>query len=425
VDLRSLIREEAGRQTAVLYGAQLLSMALNFVFGVVVVGRAMSQEDYGVYSFCIYSVVVFLGFLFEFGVFSAGARLLAIAETPEEERRTRGTLVVTGTAIGLAFGLVIAAAGPFVELFLRRSGDPGASVAAPLLAAAPLALAIPLQQLAELACQGTNRIGMLAVLRLALPVSSLSIIAALYYAFGPISPSVGVVAYLGGFLVSSATVLALLGPSFDVGREEFARLGREVREFGLHLYAGRVINMMSFRLDQILVPYFAGARRWGAYKIAQQVSEPISNLARSLATTRFKTFANAARVDAPIVRWNAALLFLAATGLATVGPYAFAFLFPHKYHNALALFLPFALVAFFAGLLQPYNMFLTAHGAGRSLRNISVAVGAANLVGLFVFTRRYGLAGAAWFAAASMAFNFALHVYYYQRLLKTTESQTE
>src|SRR5215207_5237378 len=84
--LQTLLRNDAGRQTAVLYGAQLLSMALNFGF-TIIVGRAMSQEDYGVYSVCFFSVVLFLSYLFEFGVFGAGARLLAIAPDREEERR--------------------------------------------------------------------------------------------------------------------------------------------------------------------------------------------------------------------------------------------------------------------------------------------------------------------------------------------------
>ena len=69
-------------------------------------------------------------------------------------------------------------------------------------------------------------------------------------------------------------------------------------------------------------------------------------------------------------------------------------------------------------VLQPYNVFLTARGEGRALRNIAIAMGAVNLVGLLVFVRRYGLLGAAWFAVASMAFNFVLHLYYYRKLHK-------
>jgi O-antigen/teichoic acid export membrane protein len=420
----ALVRNEASRQTAVLYGAQLLSMALNFVF-LVIVAKAMSQEDYGVYSFCVASVLMFLSYLFEFGVFSAGARLLAIAADRDEERRLLGTLCVAGLGIGLLFAAVIALAGPLVDLFLRGSGHMDAPVAGTLLAAAPLAAALPLQQLADNACQGTNRIGALATLRLANPVASIAIVLALLTSLDHLSPLPAVVAFLGGQLAAAVLVLALLRPSFDVGRADVARLAAAVREFGLDLYTGRVVGMMSTRLDQILIPFFVGPRRWGAYSIAQRVSEPVSNIARTLATTRFKAFANAREVPIGLVHWNMAIVSAAATALAGVGPFVFVLIFPNKYRNALPLLFPFALAMLFAGLLQPYNMFLTAHGRGRSLRNISLALGAVNLVGLPAFAYRYGLAGAAWFAVVAMVFNFALHLYYYRKLLVELRTETE
>ena len=407
-----------------LYGAQLLSMGLNFLF-LVIVANAMSPEDYGIYSFCVASVLMFLSYLFEFGVFSAGARLLAIAADRDEERRMLGALCLAGLAIGVLFAVVIALAGPVVDLFLRRSGHVDTTVAGTLLAAAPLALALPLQQLADNACQGTNRIGALATLRLSIPIASIAIVAALQTSLGHLSPLPAVVAYLGGQLAAAVLVLALLRPSFGVRRADFARLAAAVREYGLDLYAGRVVGMTSTRLDQILIPLFVGARRWGAYRIAQQVSEPVANIARTLATTRFKAFANAREVSIGLVRWNMAIVSAAATALAGAGPFIFVLIFPNKYRNALPLLFPFALAMLFAGLLQPYNMFLTAHGRGRSLRNISLALGAANLAGLYVFTRRYGLAGAAWFAVGAMVFNFALHLYYYRKLLVELRTETE
>lgn len=424
--LGTLLRSDAGRQTVVLYGAQLLSMALNFGF-TIILGRAMSTEDYGVYSFCFFSVVFFLSYLFEFGAFSAGARLLAIAADREEERRLLGALCIVGLGIGALFSLVIAASGPVVETILAQSGHADASVTGPLLAAAPLAFAIPLQQLAEQACQGTNRIGALAALRLALPVASIALVSALYAFAGHLSPAPAICAYLGGYLVSAVVVLAMLRPTFAVRRDDFDRIFAAVREFGLDLYAGRVVGMMSTRLDQILIPLLPGVgpRRWGAYRIAQQVSEPVSSLARTLATTRFKAFANSREVPVAIERWNILIVGAAAAALAGLGWFAFEIIFPNKFRNARPLFVPFAFATFFAGLLQPYNMFLTAHGRGRSLRNISLALGVLNVVGLCVSVYYYGLAGAAWFAVAAMAFNFALHLYYYRKLLKELEKQTD
>jgi O-antigen/teichoic acid export membrane protein len=412
---------ETSRQTAVLYGAQLLSMALNFGF-VVVLGRAMG-DDYGVYSFCVFSVVVFLGFLFEFGAFSAGQRLLAVAASVEEERRVLGALSATALAIGIVFAVVVALVGPAVDALLARYHPNDAPVTGLLLGAAPLAVAIPLQTLAEFACQGANRIATLAAFRLATPIVQLGIVGLTLASGAPITPYPAIAAYLGGILLVSVGTLAAMRPSFDLGREDFARVAEAVRAFGLDIYAGRVVGMMSLRLDQVMIPFFVGTRRWGAYSIAQRVAEPISNLARSLATTRFKAFANASEVDVAVVRWNIVLLGAAASGLAGLGPFAFTIVFPNRFRNALPLFLPFALAAFFAGLLQPYNVFLTAHGAGRSLRNVALAVGAVNVVCVPAFTYRYGLGGAAWYAVGSMAFNFALHLYYYLKLRKTLELQ--
>jgi O-antigen/teichoic acid export membrane protein len=411
------LRTEAGWQTSLLYGAQLASMVLNFAF-TVVIGRAMSQDDFGVFSFCVFSVVMFLGYLFEFGIFSAGARLLALAETPEDERRTLGALLLAGAGVGALFSLTIAVSGPLVDFGLARSGHGDTRVAGILLAIAPLAAAVPLQQLVEQACQGTNKIGALAALRLALPLSSISIIAAAHFIFGPISPAAAATAYLGGIFAAVVVVAIILRPSFAVRREDFTALRQAVREFGLNIYLSRVVSMMSTRLDQIVIPVFVGPKRFGAYKIAQQVSEPVSGLARAMATTRFKAFASRTEVSRYIERWNIALLSAASLGLASVGPWVLVIAFPGKFKNALQLLFPFALVALFAGLLQPYNVFLTARGEGRALRNIALAMGAANLVGLLVFVRRYGLLGAAWFAVASMAFNFVLHLYYYRKLHK-------
>jgi O-antigen/teichoic acid export membrane protein len=414
----ALARAEAPRQTVLLYGAQIASMGLNFVF-TLVIGRAMSQEDYGIFSFCVFSVVLFLGYLFEFGIFAAGARLLAVAKDREAERRMLGALVVAALAVGLLFDATIAAAAPGVDTLLIRFGYLDTHVAGILLVAAPLALAIPLQLAMEQACLGMNRIGALAAMRLALPVTSISLVAGLDAAMGEVTPVAAVVAYLGGVLASALVVMAVLKPSFRAGRTEYAALGAAVREFGLDMYLGRAIGMLSTRLDQVLIPTFVGPRRWGAYKIAQQLSDPVANLARALATTRFKAFANRTEVSREIEWWNIGLLSVASTALAAFGPWVIVVAFEgQKFRNALGLLLPFALVALFAGLLQPYNMFLSAHGEGKALRNVSLAIGAVNLAGIPAFTYRYGLAGAAWFAVASMAFNFALHLYYYQRFTR-------
>ena len=61
----------------------------------------------------------------------------------------------------------------------------------------------------------------------------------------------------------------------------------------------------------------------------------------------------------------------ASAALAVAGPFALRFAFP-QYASAAPLILPFAVWGLFAGLYQPYNMFLASHGRGVEIRNIGL-----------------------------------------------------
>src|ERR671938_231080 len=93
---------EAGRQTSVLYGAQLASSVLNFVF-LTALARTLSPDQYGVFSFCLVSLV---------------------------------TLLVAGLGLGALFAVVVAACAPLVDLVFAEPGST-TRVAPILLAAAP------------------------------------------------------------------------------------------------------------------------------------------------------------------------------------------------------------------------------------------------------------------------------------------------
>src|SRR5262249_8133550 len=140
---------------------------------------------------------------------------------------------------------------------------------------------------------------------------------------------------------------------------------------------------------------------------------PIVMLARSLSLTRFRAFARATSVSSRISRWNAAVLSCAAAGMIVLGPPAVRFFFP-RYAQAAWLLLPFSLMGLFICLFQPYNIFLASQGRGRELRNIVVVVGIASISSLALAVPRFGLAGAAWVAAAMMLLDYLLHLYYYR-----------
>jgi O-antigen/teichoic acid export membrane protein len=174
--------------------------------------------------------------------------------------------------------------------------------------------------------------------------------------------------------------------------------------------------MASSRSDQLAIGYFfPSTAPLGLYAIAQKFAGPVSMISRALGTTRFRSFARLTRVPGRIVKWNAVALVFASIGLIALGPPALKFVFP-KYSEAAPLLLALAVMNLFIGLFQPYNVFLGAHGRGAELRNIVLIVGVAMIAALIFVVPRYGIAGAAWTAAAAMSLDYLLHLYYYRKV---------
>ena len=94
------------------------------------------------------------------------------------------------------------------------------------------------------------------------------------------------------------------------------------------------------------------------------------------------------------------------------------FLFSNKYLPVIPLILPLTIAAFFQGMYQPYNMFLTAHKKGEWVRNIAWMVAGINLVTYLIFIPKLGAMGAAIASAISMSFALFLYFFYYWKHLK-------
>jgi O-antigen/teichoic acid export membrane protein len=197
---------------------------------------------------------------------------------------------------------------------------------------------------------------------------------------------------------------------------------KETREYGLDIYFARVSATVALRLDHPVIAFFLGRASSdltpvALYNVPQRLGNPIATMSRALAVTRFRAFTRIGRVSKRISRWNLAILVAASAGLVVVGPWVIKLFFP-RYVETIPLLLPFAVLNLFAGLFQPYNMFLTSRGYAREVRNIAIAVAVGNLTGLIIGVRFFGIIGAAWAGAASMALDYALHLYYYRKLTR-------
>jgi O-antigen/teichoic acid export membrane protein len=395
-----------------LFSAQTVSMFAGFCASVIQ-ARWMEPAEMGRFALCL-SIIVVTSLFFEFGISSAGARVLALASDGESERKALGALVLMTLVVSAAFSLFIAfAAAPIDSIF-------GKDIRWLLVATAAPAFFLPFQLFVEQCCTGLNKIRRLSVFQLLISGSYLLILAVLA-GTKHLTAGTALGAYLAGVAIGTLWTLARLQPSFK-GASRYVRLTlKETRGYGFNLYLARISGMASSRSDQLAIGYFlADTAPLGMYAIAQKFSNPIAMIGRSLATTRFRAFARLTRVPGRIVKWNAAGLIATAIALIILGPIVLKVVFP-KYSAAATLLVPFAAMNLFVGLFQPYNVFLGSHGRGSELRNIVLIVVVATLGALLITVPRFGVAGAAWTSASAMALDYLLHLYYYRRVTRKLE----
>ncbi|HMG33340.1 MAG TPA: lipopolysaccharide biosynthesis protein [Blastocatellia bacterium] len=404
---------ETSRQTSLLFSAQSGSLLFGFASSLLQ-ARFMERAEMGRFAFCL-SIIVIIGLSFEFGISSAGARVLALEREHAGERSALGALLLLTLIIGAIFALfIIAVAGP-IDLIFHKD------VRWILVATAGLAFFQPLQPFVEQCCQGLNQIRRLSAFHLLMSGTYLASMTALAFT-GRLNAGTALAGYLTGIAIASVWTIIGLRPTL-VGSGHFLKLTlKETRRFGLNLYVARVAGLLSSRADQLVIAYFIKeAAPLGMYAIVQKFANPIMMAGRSLATARFRSFARADAVSRRINRWNAVLLVGAAVVLVIAGPVAIKLFFP-RYAEASWLLVPFAIASVFAGLFQPYNVFLASQGRGRELRNVVAVVSIASFAGLIVMVPRYGIGGAAWVASAVMALDYLLHLHYY-RLFKQSLSK--
>ena len=404
--------KETPRQTGMLFSAQTASMFAGF-FASIIQGRCMEPGEMGRFAFCL-TIIVVISLVFEFGISSAGARVLALAGDRGGERQALGALVLMTLAISLAFAVFIVAAAKPIDLIFHKD------VRWLFTATAALAFFQPFQLFIEQSCTGLNQIRRLSIFQLTVSGSSLLALLVLA-ATHRLTAGTALGAYLAGIGVASIWTLIRMQPNFK-GASRYIKLTlKETRGYGLNLYLARISGMASSRTDQLAIGYFLrGTAPLGTYAIAQKFSNPIAMMGRSLATTRFRAFARLTRVPERITRWNAAAVISASIALVVLGPIVLRFVFP-KYSEAVPLLVPFAAMNLFVGLFQPYNIFLASHGRGAELRNIVLISGAATIAALVIAVPRFGIAGAAWTGAGAMALDYILHLLYYRRFRRTLE----
>lgn len=408
--LKIILGMKTTRHTVLLFSAQIITALL----GIAVTGlnaRTLSMEDFGLFSFAIV-VILFVAWFFDFGLFAAAARVVALAKDKDEERRILGSLIVLCLIVGTGFAIALLVLSLFIDSLF------GSNVGHLLFALAPLVVVFPFQTMFFAVLRGSNEIGKLALYTV---LPRLLYLVAVFVAIQWYGLTLSLTLLLYVVTLIGATLLIGFAtkPSFREWTGYIGRLLHETRRYGIHIYSGTIVDNLTFGSDKLLISYFLGTVSVGIYSVAQTLTMPIAMMSRSLATSAFKDFTTQHRIPLRLNLLNFLWLLGAATALMLLAELFIVEIFTTKYFDALSVIPLLTLSAVFTGLNQLYHSFLMAHGKGQYVRNTSIVSSSVNVIGNLILIDHYGLVGAAVAAVLTYGLNYAMNIYYYQKTLNS------
>jgi len=384
--LKKALLGQRARQAGTLYAALAFTLLVGLAASMINT-RYLGKDGYGDFCF-VQSLFSFASTFATLGVFVTGSRLLAREPDPAGRRELAGALLLFG-ALGSA-GMTAALFG--FSFFSERLFHNG--LASTIRAFSPLAFVFPLQLGVGALLQGENRIYRLSLLR-ALPLGLYLPAVLVYTRFADLTLHAAL-----GFrcAVLAALILTLswtLHPAFRRLGSTLRGIWRENLQHGVHVYGGDIAAVATSQLGALLIAHFVDSSALGLYGLALTVSNPLLMIAATVGTTFFRQFASSSRIPRSVLLVTVLASAAALAGFLLVIRFFIEVFYPPAFAAAVPLAHMLATAATLSGLAAFIGRFLDANGQGRSLRNISVVIGAANLVGYFVLVRRFGAWGAA------------------------------
>lgn len=398
--LHSLRKSYLVKQTLLLYGSQLVMTGFG-VLAYILMTREMTKEAFGDRE-VIMKLAVFASGFFEFGILTAGARLLAIQ--PDKAREQQLFSLMLALALGLLalFTLFLFAASFFVDALFQTSEPIGTTLA---LFSFPLAF-IVFKIYFQLLYQGTNEMLKLSFYNAGVQTVFLALLMMLWWR-ERVTTFFVIAAYS---LASCAVALFLItkGKPSVVALGAFkAELWEEIKRYGAKFYIGRTLAVLTQNLDSMLLAALFTSVNVGVYAVMVFFVSPMQMFSDAYLAVRFKKLSSLEVIPTSLLKANAVVLLAISAMYLAAGQWIFEWGFP-KYSEHSALLYPLLLATLLNGLSKPYNYFFAAKGMGDVLLRVALVFTASNLVMNFLLIPNYAETGAAVAMLSSMAVLFSI-----------------
>jgi O-antigen/teichoic acid export membrane protein len=370
--LKNLAQNRTSKKTFLLFSSQVFSLFFGFLTNMFL-AKNMGAEKYGVYALTL-AIISFLAIFYEFGYFASVSRLLAQTRDFLKERELLGASLVVFFAIAFAFVITILLVSLVVDKIY------GNNISNLLQKVCFISWSFTIPFYLELMCKGTNQIELLSIFHFSWRfLFFLSVLT--FYFLGTLQPLYVLFSICIVPIISFLFVMIKSRPSFTNLKEHLQEIHQEFKRYGRHIYIGRVIDVSTYQLDRLMIGYFATPKEVGFYNIANAMATPINTFSASLASTKFKDFANHKPISSKVLKVNLLWIILAVIGVNIAGYGVVSLYLGKTYFKVIPLLILLSLAVAFQAGYQPYNAWLASNGYGRELKVLSFIMGGVNLLG--------------------------------------------
>lgn len=416
--IKDLSQRQTVRQVLALLSVNIIGIPLGIVTNIIVTNYLGSQL-FGDYKF-ICSVFNFASLIFSFGVFQAGNRAIVLSNNRNKTRGLYGALLILLCAIYILMALGLYT----YSIYDNNLADKG--ITNMFMLVIPLSL-IPLWSLLfETVLAADNQIGLLAKMRLYPKLINLILAGLLLFLVNKITVNkllVILLLYHTSQLILYIYVTIKLKPTFSDCKEKISTILYYDKIFGFNVYIGSLFAIGFGYLTEILISYFGvNNQDVGFYSLAITLTQPLTFIPSTIATTHYKSFAKAPFIQKKLIVSTIIMSLGAVVLLWILIPPFVHYLYGPEFEPVIGINFFVCIGVFFHGISDFFNRYLQANGYGKKLRNTAFIVGVTTICSSVLLIPQLGAYGAAFSKIATGLIYFIVICCYYLSVVRKNQA---
>lgn len=347
--------------------------------------RFIDPVDYGNVRY-VQNIINFIASLLLFGYFHSGSRLLALEKDDSQRRNIKGVMIVilAIASFALAVGCIVC--------YMIHSYD--SVVQRLFLISVPVCFNPLFLNYINTTAQGDNQIGRLSVARILPQLLYVPIAYLFYSSFGATSERM-ILLQWGGYTIVYVLVIISTRPKFSDFKNNWSKLKKENKDYGLQLYIGSLVMVATNYLAGISLGAFnSDNSEVGFYTLALTITAPLATLPAIIGTAYFKQFASQPSIPSKVLKASVLMTLASLIAFVSIIRPLVGFLYPDNYSVVGTYASWLALGYCVHGLGDMINRYLGSHGQGKAIRNSSIINGLFKVFGYIVLVYFFSTKGA-------------------------------